>query len=805
MNANHKSQPSTHTLLDRYLPERLRVQIEQAYYAKVNQQAVLDVVARNPEFLADPMRHVALYSDHGVVHVRDVANNILTVLDMSNGVLIPLRDERTFQFMQGYGVLLAYNHDIGMMDFSAYGRAMHPEFAAQAVFSAAYDTLVETIWQENWGNLAWRLLNLLNQGVLAGDPKRTLRELLAMSIGHSKSKVPIETLNDPQKLRAVMLTSVGSDLQTLYCEQQVSKAEMGLRKAQKGDDKTKVEAATQNLARAKTKLVERLAQGQEHKNCAALKHYEDFSHQAFTWLTDEHPLLRALVADVTDTLRALRVADALRQRGTTLKTSGGYAIFVDQNNAKAIIALQKGSGEALLLQSDDPLSIGEANMASSELTSEGDLRLSFHRGSFASERATHDAARCCAVVIDDVQRDTIESFIRFEDSPMIKSSDEIRILIEETDDNLAFAELILCELRQISPASAQRARIVPSLKLVSASERKRYLSAASVAFTPAQQEQILLRMRDAGHKIDKVNTTVAFTDVRQTELRAGEVLIAAGSPPGFVYVPMGAGLVSLPEGGYTPHAVSPWIPLGNTRVIRGDVQEATITAEQDLKLLMLPKEIYLKYWHDTYNETEFAQAIQRMYAKEEERAMQHALLILEQLAMLDGKLEESEIEFVQKFLHALGQTHSAAEIRQKLLTNSVPDVAQLRQHTLDYLALQPPFLQVSQLRDLANLLVRADGDVAEEERLLLGELNGLLGQYLEEDGSHTLYGVYIVPQSDEQDRALLSLLAGATRWERSHGYAYPCGVFHSLDYAEMIRERYRQLGFFAVVEEETTA
>ncbi|MEM7018879.1 MAG: ATP-binding protein, partial [Pseudomonadota bacterium] len=36
--------------------------------------------------------------------------------------------------------------------------------------------------------------------------------------------------------------------------------------------------------------------------------------------------VQTMVQDVVDTLRALRVADALRQRGTTLKTSGGYEI-----------------------------------------------------------------------------------------------------------------------------------------------------------------------------------------------------------------------------------------------------------------------------------------------------------------------------------------------------------------------------------------------------------------------------------------------------------------------------------------------
>ena len=54
-------------------------------------------------------------------------------------MLIPERGPLRLDFMKGYGVMVAYNHDIGMRDFSPFGRAMHPEFATQEVFGAAYD------------------------------------------------------------------------------------------------------------------------------------------------------------------------------------------------------------------------------------------------------------------------------------------------------------------------------------------------------------------------------------------------------------------------------------------------------------------------------------------------------------------------------------------------------------------------------------------------------------------------------------------------------------------------------------------
>jgi hypothetical protein len=109
--------------LDRYLPEQLRSHIEQCYYVRINAQARLDQAVHDPEFLSHLGEHMALISDHGVVHARDVAGQILQVLDTIHGVLIPVRDMDRLEFMKGYGVMLAYIHDIGMLDFSRFGRA----------------------------------------------------------------------------------------------------------------------------------------------------------------------------------------------------------------------------------------------------------------------------------------------------------------------------------------------------------------------------------------------------------------------------------------------------------------------------------------------------------------------------------------------------------------------------------------------------------------------------------------------------------------------------------------------------------
>jgi hypothetical protein len=46
------------------------------------------------------------------------------------------------------------------------------------------------------------------------------------------------------------------------------------------------------------------------------------------------------------------------------------------------------------------------------------------------------------------------------------------------------------------------------------------------------------------------------------------------------------------------------MPVGNTGVIRGAVRNADIVAERAVELLMIPQEVYLKYWHHPYTADE---------------------------------------------------------------------------------------------------------------------------------------------------------------------------------------------------------
>lgn len=569
--------------LDRWVSKEIRSEIEQRFYAKVNDQANFDRLARDPQFLAAPNEHVGIFSDHGIVHARDIASQILAVLANCHGVLIPHRSSQRFVFMQGCGVLLAYFHDIGMSDFSKFGRSMHPEFAAQAVFDPALDDLMAAIWLENSGGLAWRLRTLADEGLIPDEPQMTLREILSLSICHSKSKIPIPLLNNPGHLRNKMMEILTTDLHSLYAQQQLNSHSQEL------------EPSGHKTARRPNAKISRFSH-----------HFPD---QAFLWLIDDNPMLQSLVEDVVDSLRALRAADALRQRGTVLVTSGGYPVFVDQATGSNVYALRLEEDQLYLLAAPNIIGAGEANIASSELEPSGDLRISFHRGSFSTPGATENAAHTAAFVLYDIQRDIIRSFIRPANDPSLRPASELLILLEETDDNPAFVQQVQSELRLLDPEVANRVRLTPSLMNAHPLERDRYLASEPLNWVMQTRRELLAHMGQTGYPIERIDIERAFKDVRLAELDVGEVLLEAGAPSSFVYLPLGPGLKIVPLGGYRSLSVQPWILQGIIGVIRGAERSATIMIERRLQVLIIPKTTYLTYWHHTLSIEEFQKAI----------------------------------------------------------------------------------------------------------------------------------------------------------------------------------------------------
>ncbi|MEM6631625.1 MAG: hypothetical protein AAF694_18230 [Bacteroidota bacterium] len=590
--------------MDNYLPIEFRHFIEENFYGPIGEQAKLEYVKKDPDFYKNPARHIALFTDHSIVHVRDVAVQVLEVVKKVNGQLIPFREKDELEFLRACCLHLTYLHDIGMSDFSPFGRFMHPEFAAQYVFSPVFDTWVDFLWEKNSGNMSWMLSRLFKGKWEEERLKLLLREVLALSVAHSKSKVPIEIVSNPLALRERMLNVLSKPLPLLYAEQKVQRLQ---KKLEKKPDSEKSQKWKEEIALWENKRKTHV-QHRETTNSDFSNRYSNEQQEAYQWLTWEEEPFRRFIIHTQDAIRCLRTADALRQRGTVLRTSAGYEIFIDGKTANAIYALRNETDEELyLLETRKSVNAGEANLASSEIDACGNLRVSFHLGAFSEEKITRKAARNAAAVIDDIQADTIQSFLRNHRldanifSPPKIAFKDIQILVEGTDDNPNFAAWVCEALNKKNPENAFRVQESFSLQTYDLEEVQRYLDGETLTdylqANPEFRQVILNELRKSGFEFAPEKSIPGEADIRLIHLANGAQLIKGGSTSGFVYFPIAEGLRVFPLGGYESRMASAWVPLGNTGVIRGSIRNAHVFAETATSLICVPKSIYLKHWY----------------------------------------------------------------------------------------------------------------------------------------------------------------------------------------------------------------
>ncbi len=182
-----------------------------------------------------------------------------------------------------------------------------------------------------------------------------------MTVTHSKSAVPAAVLDDRVALRRLMQRIVFSELDEHRANGRLPSA----------DD-------TRPLPSSGVAGV-----------------YDDPS-QSYAWLGASSGPEAELADDVLDTMRALRAADVLRQRGTVLRTSGGFELCMDAETARAVCTMRSAAGDAaFVIAYDDERGAGEANIRVAFVTPRGDLRIAFHRGAFGSDGGRSSRGREC--------------------------------------------------------------------------------------------------------------------------------------------------------------------------------------------------------------------------------------------------------------------------------------------------------------------------------------------------------------------------------------------------------------------------
>jgi hypothetical protein len=182
---------------------------------------------------------------------------------------------------------------------------------------------------------------------------------------------------------------------------------------------------------------------------------------------------------------------------------------------------------------------------------------------------------------------------------------------------------------------------------------------------------------------------------------------------------------------------------------------------------------------------------------------EEVLEILVHLALVDQRLDARERAFIEHFAEAWRLDFSWDRIRSDA-GEERGDYVALQQKVAAHLATSPPDAQVRQLSDIVQALVEIDDEVSPEEALVVTEVEGMLEAYLSGARTARPYAVALVPQSPDQDLAIATVLPGVEKTELQGGHAFLAGGYHSRDFAELVGDRFRGLGFFTVVVDEAS-
>src|SRR3954471_6605651 len=97
--------------IDRHLAAELRSVLEERFWRPMVKGSTLQALRDDHALGRGSNGHPALFADHGIVHVRDVAVGVVDLAATVDGILLPRRPADRREFVVGLAVIIAYVHD----------------------------------------------------------------------------------------------------------------------------------------------------------------------------------------------------------------------------------------------------------------------------------------------------------------------------------------------------------------------------------------------------------------------------------------------------------------------------------------------------------------------------------------------------------------------------------------------------------------------------------------------------------------------------------------------------------------------
>jgi hypothetical protein len=170
------------------------------------------------------------------------------------------------------------------------------------------------------------------------------------------------------------------------------------------------------------------------------------------------------------------------------------------------------------------------------------------------------------------------------------------------------------------------------------------------------------------------------------------------------------------------------------------------------------------------------------------------------LAWIDDDFDKSEKVLLIKFAEPWGIKITNEQLDtnpHKINEEKSKRFETIKQNLREYLKESPPKEQILDVKKLFNELINADGNISKEEDIIIGELHGIIMEYLGEPLPK--YSIIIIPQHDKHREMVESILKSVDSEinikEREKnidgGFGFVVDECYSLDYAEILAEEQR--------------
>lgn len=328
------------------------------------------------------------------------------------------------------------------------------------------------------------------------------------------------------------------------------------------------------------------------------KYYSNIEKEAFSYL--KMPNLTPFSLSIILTAEIIKLIKSIHFLNGSRKSYGYYQCAYEKRADNVFYSISYQS-KMFFVHAQSALVAGQKNINDIEITGNGCILINFKAHLFDDESVMNQSAFNTALVINEFISYNKAYFTRiFSVNQKNSGFRDNFILLEQLYDDMQFSQLVKDQVNYLDKDNVDLITVIPPLKSTTINERSRYFSHNTYELSPSLKAKLANNIMKAFHKIDFILPDQAFENVSLIELLPGEILFKENDNPIFTYIPLDEGLQGYnikDEITFYPLA---WVPVGHISVIQREKRTATITATKKVKLLMIPGDIYRKYWH-TYH------------------------------------------------------------------------------------------------------------------------------------------------------------------------------------------------------------